>query len=55
VRPVRLLGANVTAWQNIPSEADDFEETVLRVCELILHGDPRIGKVPKPRKKKTKP
>ena len=53
MRPVRLLGANATAWQNLPHESDDFEESVLRVCDLIRKGDQRIGKIPKARKKKS--
>jgi hypothetical protein len=53
LRSIRLLGTAETAWQNIPAEADDFEESVLRICELILKGDPRIGKIPKARKKKS--
>lgn len=53
MRPVKLLGENVTAWQNLPYEADDFEASVLQACELIRRNDPRIGKVPKARKKKT--
>jgi hypothetical protein len=52
LRSIRLLGSKETAWQNIPADADDFEESVLRVCSLILKGDPRIGKVPKSRKRK---
>jgi hypothetical protein len=35
-------------------DADDFESSVMRACELVLHGDLRIGKVPKPKKKKKK-
>src|SRR6188768_1680514 len=53
MRPVELLGENVTAWQNIPHASDDFEESVLRVCALIKKGDSRIGKVPKAKKKST--
>lgn len=53
MRPVKLLGENVTAWQNLPCEADDFEASVLRVCDFIRRNDPRIGKVPKARRKKT--
>jgi hypothetical protein len=30
----------------LPTDADDFEEAALRACELVLAGDPRIGKVP---------
>lgn len=53
MRSVRLLGEKKTAWQNLPSSADDFEESVLEVCEMILRNDPRIGKIPKQKKKKT--
>jgi hypothetical protein len=55
MREIRLFseGGHPTSWQNLPAESPDFEEEVLRACELVLHGDPRIGKVPKSRK--TKP
>lgn len=39
-------------WQMIPATADDFEKTAIRVCELIVRRDPRIGKIP-PLKRKT--
>ena len=54
MRPVRLLGEGTTAWQNIPVESDDFEESVQTVCTLINKHDPRIGKVPKQKRKKIK-
>lgn len=47
MRSVALLGKKVTAWQVLPADALDFEEATLRACELVLAGDPRIGKVPK--------
>ena len=46
MRSIQLLGKKVTAWQNLGVETPDFEEAALRACELILAGDPRIGKVP---------
>jgi hypothetical protein len=49
MRSIQVLGKAVTGWQVLPAEAPDFEETALRVCELIAAGDPRIGKVPKPK------
>jgi hypothetical protein len=52
MRPVSIFGAT-SSWQNIPMEADDFEECVLTACEMILKNDPRIGKVPKPKKKRV--
>jgi hypothetical protein len=36
----------------LPADADDFEEGVLRVCALVLAGDPRVGKVPNVRNRK---
>lgn len=47
-------GQGETGWQMLHAEADDFETLVVRACELVLHGDPRIGKIPKPKKKKRK-
>ena len=37
-------------WLHIPAEAADFEEQVLKACELIMNGDPRIGREPEPKK-----
>ncbi len=49
MRSIRLLGKDVTGWQVLPVDAPDFEEAALHACELVLAGDGRIGKVPKPR------
>jgi hypothetical protein len=49
MRSIRVLGREVTGWQVLPVDAPDFEEAALRACELVLAGDPRIGKVPKSR------
>jgi len=46
MRSIRVLGRDVTSWQILPADAPDFEEAALRACELILAGDPRIGKLP---------
>jgi hypothetical protein len=54
MRSIRLLGKKVTGWQVLPSDADDFEEAALRACELVLAGDPRIGKVPEARRAKAR-
>jgi hypothetical protein len=53
MRSIALFGRDVTHWQLLPADAADFEESALRACELIVAGDPRIGKVPKPRRAKT--
>src|SRR5271166_3319084 len=46
LRSIEVLGKKVTGWQVLPADAQDFEEAALRACELVLAGDPRIGKVP---------
>src|SRR4030095_15983185 len=46
MRSLSMLGGAVTGWQVLPADADDFEEAALHACELIVQGDPRIGKVP---------
>lgn len=51
MRSIKLLGKGPTGWQVLPLESDEFEESVYRVCQLIRRRDPRIGKVPKPRRK----
>jgi hypothetical protein len=52
MRSIGVLGEGVTGWQILPSDAEDFEEAVLRACDLILARDPRIGKIPKSRQPK---
>lgn len=52
MRSIEVLGAGETAWQVLRADADDFEESVLRACALVLAGDPRVGKVPKSKKRK---
>jgi len=34
-------------WLLLRDDAEDFEGATIKVCELITHGDPRIGRVPK--------
>ena len=46
MRSIRVLGKKVTGWQLLPADAPDFEPAALRACELVVAGDPRIGKVP---------
>ncbi len=40
-------------WLHIPAGAADFEEQVLKACEMILNGDPRIGRAPEEKKLKS--
>lgn len=51
MRSVALLGEEITAWQVLPYDAPDFEEAAMHACELVVARDPRIGKVPKSKKK----
>jgi hypothetical protein len=37
----------VTGWQVLPQTDEHFEQEAQRACELVLAGDPRIGKIPK--------
>ena len=55
MRSIEVFGGAESGWQNLPSEDEHFEEDVMKVCNLIIKGDRRIGKTPKPRKKKTPP
>lgn len=54
MRSIELFGNPPSSWQNLPFDAVDFEESVNRVCDLILKHDPRVGKIPKKKKKKEK-
>ena len=50
MRSIQVFGKSVSSWQVLPADAPDFEASALRACELILAGDPRIGRVPKSRR-----
>ena len=54
LRTIKLFGETVSSWQNLPHDADDFEESVLKICALVRKNDARIGKIPKPKKRKKK-
>jgi hypothetical protein len=41
-----------TEWQMLPEGANDFETSVIKLCELIVHKDLRIGRLPKSKFKK---
>ena len=46
---ISVLGKGETNWQMIPERARDFEESIVQVCDLIVKGDPGIGKLPRPK------
>lgn len=51
MRSIQVLGKPVTGWQVLPADARDFEQAALHACELVLAGDPRIGKIPGTRRR----
>lgn len=53
MRSIGLLGEEVSNWQVLPIDAPDFEESVMRACELVCAGDLRIGKVPGSKKRNS--
>jgi hypothetical protein len=53
MRSIRIFGEAGSKWQLLPEESDDFESAALRLCELILKGDNRIGKIPVKKKKRA--
>jgi hypothetical protein len=53
MRSIQLFGKPITGWQVLPTDAPDFESAALRACELVLAGDPRIGKIPGARASKS--
>jgi hypothetical protein len=54
MRSIHVLGKKLTGWQVLPVEAADFEEAALRACDLVIAGDPRIGKIPQSRRALSK-
>jgi hypothetical protein len=52
MRSIKVFDKPVTGWQVLPADSPDFEQAALRACELILANDPRIGKIPKPRRRR---
>ena len=55
MRSIGVLRKEVTAWQVLPVDAPDFEESALRACELVVAGDSRIGKIPGKKRSPAKP
>jgi hypothetical protein len=53
MRSIQVFGKEVTGWQVLPASAADFEEAALHACDLVIAGDPRIGKIPKAKRKRS--
>ena len=41
-------------WLVLPPDAPDFERAAITLCDLIVHRDPRIGRLSKPRSPKAR-
>jgi hypothetical protein len=52
LRGIGVFDTEKSGWQILPLDADDFEESVMLACDLILKNDLRIGKIPKAKKSK---
>jgi hypothetical protein len=48
LRGIGLFGKD-SSWKTLPSDAPDFEEAAIRLCELAVERDRRLGKIPSPR------
>ena len=60
LRPIEMFqkeGRQVAfdAWLCLPEHEEGFEEGALLACELVAREDPRIGKIPKPKRKRPAP
>jgi hypothetical protein len=53
LRSITVFGSGVTGWQVLPATSPGFEDEALHACEMILVGDPRIGKIPGEKRKTT--
>ncbi|HTR29605.1 MAG TPA: CocE/NonD family hydrolase [Puia sp.] len=45
-------GKKDNGWLQIHPDLDNFEQLAIRICELIVHRDPRIGRIPPPKRKR---
>ncbi len=54
MQSIAMLGKAPTNWQVLPEASEDFESGVIKACGLILKGDPRIGKIPKGKRTKSR-
>jgi len=42
--------SEISEWLMLDSDAEDFESTAIKLCELIAKGDQRIGHIPRSRR-----
>src|SRR5277367_360631 len=50
IRSIGLLGDKIRHWLLIPSDSPGFEMEALHACDLLLHRDPRLGRIPQSRR-----
>ena len=50
IRSIDLLGGKIRHWLLIPSDSPGFETEALHACDLLLHHDPRLGRIPQSRR-----
>lgn len=53
LRDLQMFGTSPTAWQVLGEDLSNFEEVALQICEMIRRRDPRLGRTPKNRLKKS--
>lgn len=54
MRSIQIRGKQINGWQLLAADSPDFESAALRACELILDRDPRIGKIPKAKRRRPR-
>jgi hypothetical protein len=50
LRSIDLLRNKIRHWLLIPTDGPDFEMEALHACDLLLHHDPRLGRIPESRR-----
>ena len=53
LRTIKLLGGKIGHWRLIPADGPTFESEALRVCDLLLKHDIRLGRIPVSRQRKS--
>ena len=44
--------SEIAEWLLLSSDAEDFEGSAIKICELIVKGDHRLGHIPRSRRTK---
>ena len=50
LRSIALLGDKIRHWLLIPGDSPGFETEALHACDLLLHHDSRLGRIPASRR-----